>query len=314
MSLSSFAETERRIGNSVRYLVGSGAPVNGVAGTGVSEGAGPGSTYTDIINKFLYFQNGALGNPVWTQVTTILANGSVTTAILADGAVTTIKLADGNVTTAKIAGGAIGSTQIANGAIGDAQCGVGAINGNKLVASSVTGSQIANTTIATGNIIDSAVTSAKIAAGAVGFPQLSGQVIAQTVTNISSADITGTGAGQLSSAGGVPISIVPGANNYVELISCLISYHFLTANYNNAGGGNMRVSMSGVAQSPNISVVGFTAGPSNPVIANSLFSAAWTGIVPNLSLNLISTTVFTNPGTAAGTFTIYCNYRIYFNP
>ncbi len=49
-------------------LTGSGAPVNGTSGTGVNK-ASKGSTYRDLAGPGFYIQTGAIGSPVWQQLT-----------------------------------------------------------------------------------------------------------------------------------------------------------------------------------------------------------------------------------------------------
>lgn len=72
-----------RASNNVFDFVGSGAPVDGAAGTGVNIG-GPGSTYTDLATGIRYVNFGLITSPAWgrqtsdkSPLTTITANGAI---------------------------------------------------------------------------------------------------------------------------------------------------------------------------------------------------------------------------------------------
>lgn len=54
--------------NNIIELAGTGAPVDGVSGTGVGQ-AGKGSRYTDFTNANLYINGGTLASPTWKLVT-----------------------------------------------------------------------------------------------------------------------------------------------------------------------------------------------------------------------------------------------------
>jgi hypothetical protein len=58
-----------RISGKVYMRVGAGAPVDGVAGTGVSRGMGKGSVFLDKTNGNEYLQTGTASSPVWKLVT-----------------------------------------------------------------------------------------------------------------------------------------------------------------------------------------------------------------------------------------------------
>lgn len=85
--------------NNVWDLVGSGAPVNGTAGTGLNL-AGPGSTYIDTATGIKYINTGTSASPVWVAsntpvVTTgglgVVGNAKMTYDFAVDGgAVSTI--------------------------------------------------------------------------------------------------------------------------------------------------------------------------------------------------------------------------------
>lgn len=128
---------------------------------------------------------------------------------------------------------------------------------------------------------------------------------------ISSANITGTSAGQLGHANGVILVPAGGTHFTIELISVVAHFKFITAAY--TGGGNTTVNQGGGGAA----LTGLVSA------ANSLNNAAsksWTfyplstaavANVENGPINLVAAAAPTQPGTAAGTITVYSNFRVY---
>ena len=145
-----------------------------------------------------------------------------------------------------------------------------------------------------------AVTTGKIATG----------LVQQVTGSITSANITGTGAGQLGSTNGVVIVAAPGANLALELIDFGLYYTFATAAY--TGGGNITLNWGagGAAITGLISYANSVGAAANKGIYFVPLAAAATPIVGNQSINLVSAAAPTQPGTAAGTIAWECRYRI----
>lgn len=112
--------------------------------------------------------------------------GSIVSSMLADGAVTTPKLAAQAVTSAKIADGAVGYAQIGTEAIKNGNIQDGQITGSKLADQSIPGSKLNNKTITGTQIADKAITAEKIADSTI----TAGQIAAETITNEEIANKT----------------------------------------------------------------------------------------------------------------------------
>jgi hypothetical protein len=132
-----------------------------------------------------------------------------------------------------------------------------------------------------------------------------------TEVSISSANITGTSAGQLGHANGYVLIAAPGAGKAIEFVSATVILDYSTAAY--TGGGNVTVNygggggaLSGVVSAAN------SLGAAADKIA-IVFSAVPTNnqLVANTGLNLVAASAFTQPGTAAGVVRVQVLYRIH---
>jgi hypothetical protein len=149
------------------------------------------------------------------------------------------------------------------------------------------------------------------ALGSDGTLTLAQNIIRQRSVTISSADITGTSAGQLSHANGYELVPAPGAQEVLEFISAVLIYDFDTAAY--TGGGNVTVRYTGgLQQSAIISAANsFTSSADtiNTALPNSASTLTTAGKGVGLSLHTAS--AITQPGTAAGVARVKITYRIH---
>lgn len=128
---------------------------------------------------------------------------------------------------------------------------------------------------------------------------------------ISSADITGTGAGQFGHANGYPLLSAPAAGEVIEFLSAVIMYDYATAAYTAGGNVSVNYAGGGAALSGTVSAANSfgAAGDKIAVLlpttpTNNQLSAA-TGV------NLVTSAAFTQPGTAAGVARVKIAYRIH---
>jgi len=131
-----------------------------------------------------------------------------------------------------------------------------------------------------------------------------------TVTPISSAAITGTAAGQLGHALGVPLVPDPGPGKVIELVSCFLSYTFGVAAY--TAGGNLTVNINGgAAVTGVVSAANSIGAAADKAVQLIPLAAAGNNLTVNKGLNLVAAAAFTNPGTATGTAKVITTYRVY---
>lgn len=147
-------------------------------------------------------------------------------------------------------------------------------------------------------------------AAPVWAPEAGNASLRQTIGVISPADIIATGAGKFGHAAGYPMVAAPGLHNIVEFISCIILTKFIVAAY--TAGGNITVNATGGAAITGlISAANSLGNAASKAIVEYPLTTAGVLIAENTGLSIVTSAAFTNPGTAAGTLTFICNYRIH---
>ena len=126
---------------------------------------------------------------------------------------------------------------------------------------------------------------------------------------ISSADITGTAAGQLGHANGYPLVASGGADEIVELVSCTLINEFDTAAYTAGGNTTVNISGGGAALTGLVANSAFIQAATDAIIQFVPLAATIITHTADTGLNLVSASAPTNPGTAAGKFRYVVRYR-----
>jgi hypothetical protein len=147
-----------------------------------------------------------------------------------------------------------------------------------------------------------------IGANKVLSSMLATDVLVKATGTISSANITGTSAGQFGHAAGVLLTPIAAANTAWQLVAVGMYYTFATAAY--TAGGNITVNFAGGAAITGlVSAANSVGAASSKGIMFFPLAAAGNAIVSAVSLNLVTSAAFTQPGTAAGTIAWECWYR-----
>lgn|SRR3990167_1604815 len=128
---------------------------------------------------------------------------------------------------------------------------------------------------------------------------------------ISSADITGTAAGQLGHAQGYELVPDYGTDKVVEFISAILSMDFSVAAY--TGGGNLTINIGegGSALSGLVANTGFIQVSADKIIQFVPLAATILTLTADRGLNLVDTSAPTQPGTAAGVIKYRVVYRVF---
>lgn len=139
---------------------------------------------------------------------------------------------------------------------------------------------------------------------------LSGASILIAQGQISVANIVGTGANQFGNAQGYPLVAAPGAGKALVLHNAVASYKFNTAGY--GGGGNVTVNWGagGAALTGLIAAASFAGAAADKPVEFYPLATAAVALVPNVGLNLVSASAFTQPGTAAGVINFAVAYHV----
>lgn len=263
--------------NDLAILTTNDVPTNGASGTGFNK-AGKGCLLININAGTLYQNTGTKASPTWTLIE----------------AAGLIPLANGDFFVGNAGG--IATAVAPSGDVTFDNTGAFAIGAGKVLAA---------------NIASLAVTTAKIALAAVGSAQLDPSIVQSVTGSITSANITGTSAGQLGHANGVVLLAGQGATKIVQPIACLIEMDFLTAAYTGGGVTGLKLNGGGVAVSNTVAAATFIqAGADISVMLETPPSLTVPSVLPlNNGINLVSASAPTNPGTAAGVIKWTLFYR-----
>jgi hypothetical protein len=130
------------------------------------------------------------------------------------------------------------------------------------------------------------------------------------LANISSADITGTSAGQFGHANGFPLVVPQGTDVVVQLVAAAMFYDFGVAAY--TAGGNITINLDGggAALTGLVSAANSVGAASDKIASFVPLSTAGVVLTANNGLNLVSSAAFTQPGTATGVIRVVVKYRI----
>jgi len=139
--------------------------------------------------------------------------------------------------------------------------------------------------------------------------QIGPSLLKRATGTISSANITGTAAGQLGHANGVPLVAAPGASVALMPVALGMYYTFNTAAYGAGGNVSLNWGAGGAALTGVVSAANSLGAASSKAVMFFPLSTAGVAIVSNASLNLVAAAAFTNPGTAAGTISWELWYR-----
>lgn len=124
-------------------------------------------------------------------------------------------------------------------------------------------------------------------------------------TTISSANITGTGAGQFGHANGVIIAPVAPAGFVLNFDSAVLSYTFATAAYTAGGNVTVNIGGGGAALSGLVSAANSVGAAASKIVQFVPLATAGIAHSTAESINLVSSAAFTQPGTAAGTIKVH---------
>lgn len=150
---------------------------------------------------------------------------------------------------------------------------------------------------------------AVIGNGAVDSAQIASSVIQTASVTLTATEIVGTSAGDLGHADGAIIVAAPGTHNVLEFISAVMIYDFDTAAY--TGGGNDLVMRQGTtAVSGATTSANLLGAAGDKIVYVAALAAAGVALTENSTLNL-SSTAWTQPGTAAGVLRVKVAYRVH---
>lgn len=129
---------------------------------------------------------------------------------------------------------------------------------------------------------------------------------------ISAAEIVGNSAGDLGHASGVELVAAPGAGYALEFISAIAIYDYATAAY--TGGGDdtsIRLGGGGAAITGIVTSANLLGAAGDKIVRFDPLAAAALPVTANVAISMVSTTAWTQPGTAAGVLRVQTSYRIH---
>jgi hypothetical protein len=132
------------------------------------------------------------------------------------------------------------------------------------------------------------------------------------IATISSANITGTSAGQLGHAQGVSIVAAPGSAYALEFLSAVVILDFATAAYTGGGTGlSFTYDTGGATLSTVVTAANSVAGAADKIAVVQAVVPTNNQLVANKGINLVAQAAPTNPGTAAGVLRVKVSYRVH---
>lgn len=131
--------------------------------------------------------------------------------------------------------------------------------------------------------------------------QINGYPVLQRLFGtISSADITGTAAGQFGHANGYPVISAPGVGAGLQFVGGSIHSIFGVAAYTAGGNITFNWGAGGAALTGLVSAANTLGKVANSSWNFYPLTTAAVAAVMNTSINLVAASAFTNPGTATG--------------
>lgn len=146
--------------------------------------------------------------------------------------------------------------------------------------------------------------------GAGSTVEIAPSVLRVATGTITSANITGTGAGQLGHAQGVILVAAAAAGSVNEFVSLVIANDFATAAYTGGGNTTVNISGGGAALTGLVSNANFIQSASDKIIEFVPLAATFNSYGTGANgIALVTAFAPTQPGTAAGVFKWELIYR-----
>lgn len=140
--------------------------------------------------------------------------------------------------------------------------------------------------------------------------QIGGAAGVQRATGtITSANITGTAAGQLGHANGVILVPAPGTGFINQLVAAILINDFAVAAYTGGGNTTINIGGGGAALTGLVSNANFIQSAADKIIEFVPLAATFNTYTNNNPINLVTASAPTQPGTAAGVFRYVVFYR-----
>lgn len=136
-----------------------------------------------------------------------------------------------------------------------------------------------------------------------------GQLLTLT-GSISAANIVGTSAGQLGHANGVILVPAGGTHVVNQLVYLFIRNNFAVAAYTGGGNTTVNIGGGGAALTGLVSNANFIQSAADKAIEFVPLAATFNTYTENNSINFVTASAPTQPGTAAGVFDWTVGYRV----
>ena len=128
---------------------------------------------------------------------------------------------------------------------------------------------------------------------------------------ITSANITGTSAGQLGHANGFELVPPYGADKVTELVSAVFIMDFDTAAYTGGGNTTVNIGDGGAALTGLVSNANFLQASADKIVQFVPLAATFNTLVANKPISFVTASAPTQPGTAAGVIHYRVIYRVH---
>lgn len=143
-----------------------------------------------------------------------------------------------------------------------------------------------------------------------GVQLATGVIQKEAVVTLTADTIVGTSAGDLGHADGVTLVAAPGTDYTLELVSATAFYNGMGVAYT-GGGDDTVIQLGQVAMTGVVTKANLLGATGDKIVMFKPLATAALPLTVNTTLNIKSTTAWTQPGTAAGTLEVRVVYRLH---
>ena len=138
---------------------------------------------------------------------------------------------------------------------------------------------------------------------------IGGVEVMTALTTLTATEIVGTSAGDLGHASGATLVAAPGAGYALIFLNAIAIYDYATAAY--TGGGDdtsIRLGGGGAAITGIVTSANLLGAAGDKIVRFDPLTSAALPVTANVAISMVSTTAWTQPGTAAGVLRVYTTY------
>lgn len=143
-----------------------------------------------------------------------------------------------------------------------------------------------------------------------GIQLVTGVIQKEAIVNLGTAEIIGNTAGTLGHANGVTLVAAPGTDYTLELVSATAFFNGMGVAYT-GGADDTVIQLGTIAMTGVVTKANLLGATGDKIVMFKPLSTAALPLTVNTTLNIKSTTAWTQPGEAAGSLQVRVVYRLH---